>query len=376
MRIETFELERVQSLWENHVEINLTESGIHPYTLEELLTPEQLLEIGRVRLGYGQTNGAVPFRRAISRLYDGADVDNVLVTNGSAEANFCAAWSLLEPGDEVVMMLPNYMQLWGVARSFGADVRPFHLRQGERWAPDLDELRSAVTPDTKMIAVCNPNNPTGAVLDAQEMREIARVAEEAGAWLYSDEIYRGAELNGAEAPSFFGLYERTVVAGGLSKAYALPGLRVGWLVGPEDMIADAWSYHDYTSITASPLGNRVGELALGPELRPRILERSRAQLRSNLAVLQDWLAKQDAGFVLTPPQAAGIAFIRYPMAVNSTELVTRLREEKSVLVIAGDCFGMDGHLRIGIGGERHELIEGLDRLGEFLRASRADGARA
>ncbi len=366
MKIETFELERVQSLWENLVEINLTESGIHPYTLEELLEPEEIAELSRLRLGYGQTNGTIEFRQAISRLYDGAEVDNILVTNGSAEANFCAAWNLLEAGDEMVMMLPNYMQLWGIARSFGVDVRPFHLRLEERWLPDLDELRAAVSPNTKMIAVCNPNNPTGSVLDPDAMQEIVRVAAEVDAWLYCDEVYKGTELDGNEAPSFYGMYDKAVVTGGLSKAYALPGLRVGWLAGPDQMIADSWSYHDYTSIAASPLSNRVGARALSPELRPQILERSRAQLRGNLDVMQDWLAEQGEGWGFVPPQAAGMAFVSYPMEINSTELVTRLREEKGILVIAGDCFGMDGHLRFGIGGEREELIDGLGRVSEFL----------
>jgi len=366
VRIETFELERVQSLWENLVEINLTESGIHPYTLEELLDPEEVAELSRVRLGYGQTNGSIELRKAISRLYDGAGVDNILVTNGSAEANFCASWNLLEAGDEVVMMLPNYMQIWGIARSFGVDVRPFHLLPEQRWGPNLDEMRAAVSPNTKMIVVCNPNNPTGAVLEAEAMQEIVRVAAEVDAWLYCDEIYRGAELDGKEAPSFYGMYDKTVVTGGLSKAYALPGLRLGWLVGPEQMIADSWSYHDYTSIAASTLSNRIGELALSPELRPRILERSRAQLRGNLPVMQAWLADQGEGFGFVPPRAAGIAFVSYPMEINSTELVTRLRDEKGVLVIAGDCFGMDGHLRFGIGGECDALIEGLGRVSELF----------
>jgi len=357
----------VQLLWENVVEINLTESGIHPYTLEELLEPEEIVELSRVRLGYGQTNGSIEFRQSISRLYDGAGVDNVLVTNGSAEANFCAAWSLLEAGDEVVMMLPNYMQLWGIAASFDVDLRPFHLRLKQRWVPDLDELRAAVSPNTKMIVVCNPNNPTGSVLDPDAMQEIVGVAAEADAWLYSDEVYRGAELDGNESRSFYGMYDKAVVTGGLSKAYALPGLRIGWLAGPEAMIADSWKYHDYTSIAASPLSNRVGVRALSPDLRPQILERSRARLRSNLSVFQDWLAEQGDGFGFVPPEAAGIAFVSYPMGINSTELATRLREEKGVLVIAGDCFGMDGHLRFGIGGERDELAEGLRRVGELFQ---------
>ena len=141
MKVETFELERVQSLWENLVEINLTESGVHPYTLEELLTPDEIAEVARVRLGYGQTNGSIPLRESISDLYGGADADNVLVTTGSAEANFVAAWNLLEPGDEVALMVPNYLQLRGIAHSFGVDVRPFHLREELAWGPDLDELR-------------------------------------------------------------------------------------------------------------------------------------------------------------------------------------------------------------------------------------------
>ena len=231
MKIETFELERVQSLWENLVEINLTESGIHPYTLEELLDPGEIAELSRVRLGYGQTNGSIEFRGAISALYDGADIDNILVTNGSAEANFVASWSLLEAGDEMVMMLPNYMQLWGIAASFGVDVRPFHLRLEHRWVPDLDELRAAVSPNTKMIAVCNPNNPTGAVLDSAAMQEIVRVAAEVDAWLYCDEVYKGTELDGNEALSQFAetlehVCVDTVEQGDMTKDLAL-------LVGPD-----------------------------------------------------------------------------------------------------------------------------------------------
>lgn len=366
MKIETFDLERVQSLWENQVEINLTESGIHPYTLDELLSAEQIADVCGVRLGYGQTNGSVEFRQAISALYNGADDDNILVTNGSAEANFCAAWSLLEPGDEVVMMLPNYMQIWGIARSFGVDVRPFHLRLQGRWEPDLDELRATASPNTKLIAVCNPNNPTGSVLTPAAMEEIVRVAADVDAWLYCDEVYRGTELDGHEAPSFYGMYDKAVVTGGLSKAYALPGLRIGWLAGPKSMIADSWSYHDYTSIAASPLSNHIGTLALSPEYRTKILQRSRSQLRGNLPLLQSWLDKHGEGFEFVPPEAAGMAFVRYPMAINSTELVTRLREEQGVLVIAGDCFGMDGHLRFGIGGEPAELAAGLDRVSKVF----------
>ncbi len=341
MRIPIFELERVQSIYENTVEFNLTESGFHPFTLNELLEPAQVAGLADTVLGYGQTNGAIPLRERIADLYPNQSMDNVLVTNGSSEANFIACHTLVEPGDEVVMMVPNYMQIWGIVEEMGATPKAFHLRESRDWAPDLEELRQLVTPKTKMIAVCNPNNPTGATLSEVEMREIVSIAEEVGAWVYADEIYRGAELDGVELPSFAGIYDRAMVAGGLSKAYALPGLRLGWLVGPHDVISDSWAYHDYTSITAGILSNRIAEIALSPLVRPRILERNRAMLRTNLGLTIDWVRSFGGVFHFVPPSAGGMAFVRYDLDINSTELSEWLRKEHSVFILAGDTFGMD-----------------------------------
>ncbi len=367
MEIEIFELERIQSVWENRVEYNLTESGIHPFTLKELLSEAEMDDLLSLRLGYGQTNGSLELREAICGLYPGAGIDNVLVTNGSAEANFIAVWSHLEPGDELVLMLPNYMQIWGIARSFGVEVRPFHLREELRWGPDLEELKKLISPRTKMISVCNPNNPTGAVLSGEEMEDIVRLAAAAGAWIHADEVYRGAELDGEETPSFYGLYDKVIVSAGLSKAYALPGLRLGWLVGPEEFIGKAWACHDYTSIASGILSNRVAALALQPEMRRKILTRSRKYLNENLEALRRWVDRHAGLFSFVPPRAGGMAFLRYDMDINSTELATRLREEKSVFIIAGDYFGMDRYLRIGIGPEKEYLLAGLNLIDEALR---------
>lgn len=292
MRIPVFELERVQSLYENTVDYNLTESGFHPFRLNELLSPNQLRELSETVLGYGQTNGSIPLRERIASLYQGQSADNVVVTNGSSEANFVACHTLLGPGDEVVMMVPNYMQIWGIVEEMGAVPRAFHLREKYRWAPDLDELRDLVTERTQMIVVCHPNNPTGYTLSKEEMREIVNLAEKAGAWVLSDEVYRGAELDGVETPSFVGMYDKVMVNGGLSKAYAMPGLRLGWLVGPAEIIAESWAYHDYTSITAGILSNHIAEIALSPEVRPKILERNRSMLRENLQVVIDCPRRQ------------------------------------------------------------------------------------
>jgi len=367
MKIEEFVLERTQSLWENTVKYNLTESGVHPYSLKELFDEDDLEKILSMRLGYGQTNGSIELRNAISSLYIGADLNNILVTNGSAEANFLTVWSLLEPNDELIFMLPNYMQIYGLARSFGIKIKPFHLREELNWQPDIEEVKSLITPQTKMIAICNPNNPTGAVLSEDVMKEFVRLAKEANIWIYVDEIYRGAELSGKETPTFWGLYERVIVNGGFSKAYALQGLRIGWLVGPKNFIEKAWSYSDYTTIATSLISQQIATLALQPEIRKKILNRNQKMLSENLVVLTEWVKKRENLFHFVPPLAGGMVFLRYNMKINSTELSTKLREEKDVFIVAGDCFGMDNYLRLGIGAKKENLLAGLDLIDELLQ---------
>ena len=366
MKIDIFELERRQSVWENRVQYNLTESGVHPYTLSELLTEDDIKELLSIRLGYGQTNGSIELRETISRLYLGTDLDNVLVTNGSSEANFIGIWSLLEPEDELILMLPNYMQIWGIAHSFGITTKPLYLKEHLHWQPEIEELEGLLSPRTKVIAICNPNNPTGAVLKEEVMQEIVNQAKKSDAWIYCDEIYRGSEIEGNETSSFWGLYNKTIISCGLSKAYALPGLRIGWLIGPKSTIEKMWSYHDYTSIASGILSNRIATLVLQPARRQKVLDRNRLMIRDNLIILKKWVEKHSDTFQFIPPQAGGIAFLKYSMDINSTEFTTKLREEKSVLIVAGDCFGMDHYIRIGIGSERDYLLAGLALIDEVL----------
>lgn len=367
MQFETFELERIQSLYENTVKYNLTESGIHPFSARELLSEAEIDTLLDLRLGYGQTNGSIELREAISQHYQGADRDHVLVTNGSAEANFTFAWSNIQPGDEVVVMLPNYMQIWGIARYLGAVVNPFYLKEKLNWAPDLDELEALVTPRTKMICLCNPNNPTGAVLDAGAMDAIVEIARKNDALLHVDEIYRGAELEGDETPTFFGRYDKAIVTMSLSKSYSLPGLRMGWLVGPPALMEKGWAYHDYTSISTTIISQYVATLIMDPVRRKQVLSRGRNLLRANLAAFQQWVERHADLFHFIPPRAGGMALLRYNMGINSTALSDKLRLEKSVFIIPGDCFGMDHYLRIGIGGEKDHLLAGLDLIDETLK---------
>lgn len=367
MKIEHFKMERMQSQWENLVDYNLSESGVHPFSFQELISGEEMEEISNTNLGYLQTNGTPELRERVSALYPGTDIENVLITTGSAEANFLLAWSQIDPGDEVLFMIPNYMQLWGLMRAFGAHVKTYHLRENLNWNPDLDELKKMVSSRTKIIAVTNPNNPTGCCLNTEARETILELAEKADAWIFADEVYQGAELDGQTTLSFWGTYNKVVVSNGLSKAYGLPGLRMGWMVAPKDFIQQVWPYHDYTTISISAVSDRLARMALAPDNRDKILARTRNILRANIDLLCSWFEKQDGLFHCVPPQAGAIAFARYGLDVNSTELVDKIREEKSVLIVPGDHFAMDGYLRFGYGEKKELLIKGLDLIQEALK---------
>ncbi|HKN47918.1 MAG TPA: aminotransferase class I/II-fold pyridoxal phosphate-dependent enzyme, partial [Candidatus Polarisedimenticolia bacterium] len=309
MRIEPFRMERMQSRYENYVEFNLSESGVRPMRVQELLgAADGAQSFLAAELGYSQSNGTEELRDRIALAYDGATRENVLVTNGGSEANYATLWSLLEPADRVAYMLPNYLQTWGLSRAFAGETRPFRLVRGrdvggERWALDLDGLRRALTRSTRVILVTNPNNPTGAVLSEGEMHEVVRAARRTGAWIVADEIYRGAEVDGKETPSFWGRYDRVLITSGLSKAFGLPGLRIGWVVGPRKQVERIWSRRDYTTIAPGMLSDHLARVALEPERREAILARTRSILECNLPVVEGWLRARAGIFDFVPPRA-------------------------------------------------------------------------
>lgn len=368
MDFHPFALERIMSDWEQVVEYNLSESGAHPAELRELLdeglTIESLLA---TELNYPQVEGTLELRERIAALYPGAGPDNVLVTVGCAEANFITVQTILKPDDEMVVMMPNYLQIWGIGKNYGYRVKTFHLREEEGWAPDLVELGDTVSDDTKLIAVCNPNNPTGAIMTEEEMDGVVAIADRVGAWLLADEVYSGAErLTDEQTPSFWGRYDKVLAMNSLSKAYGLPGLRVGWVVAPESTRNAIWRRHEYTTISTTMLSNKLAAAALSPTIRPRLIRRVRGYIRRGFEIFEAWLAHHQDTFSLVPPQAAAIAFPRYRLDVNSTELTKRLIHEKSVLVGAGDHFGVDHHLRISFGLPADYLHAALDRIHELI----------
>lgn len=362
MRIDLFRMERTQCLFENEVAFNLSESGVLPLRVEELVDdPEQFLSYS---LKYPESDGSNELRDHIAKWY-GARRDEILVTNGGSEANFTALWGLLDPDDHAAIMLPNYLQSWGLSRAYSAKTTTFQLvehKANNRWALDIESLRRAVTKKTKLIVVTNPNNPTGAVLNEEEMSELIRVACKANAWLLVDEIYRGAEVRDSITPTFWGRYDKLLITSGLSKAFGLPGLRIGWIVAPAKTIAQLCRYRDYTTLTPTFLSDRLARVVMEPARREQVLERTRTIIRRNLPRLESWIRSHRDILTYIPPVAGAITFFRYKLPISSAALFDRLRKERSVLITPGDHFGAGRYIRVGFGYDVDYTLRGLAQV--------------
>ena len=368
-KFQPFVMERMMSKFEKEVDYNLSESGVHPLTLKELLQddPDGVAKLLAIEMDYAHANGIPELRKNIAALYPGAGPENVLVTVGAIEANYDVLWSVLSAGDEVVVMLPNYMQIWGLAKNLNLNLKTFGLDEKNGWAPDLDGLKKAVTGKTKLIAICNPNNPTGYILKNEEMEAIIETARRVGAWILADEVYAGAERSADEqTPSFYGKYEKVLAVGSLSKAYGLPGLRIGWVIGPADVVDEIWARHEYLTLSATMLSNHLAAYALSPRVRPRLIQRARGYIRRGFPILEQWMSEHREILSTIPPQAAAIAFVRYRLDIPSTRFAERLREEKKVLIVPGDHFGLDHFVRISFGLPHDYLTPALGRIHDLL----------
>ncbi len=367
-----FELERWQSTWETRVKYNISESGVHPLSVAELLALAEadLGQVADCRLVYSQSNGTDRLRAEIAAHYPGASPEQVLVTVGSAEANFIACWRLVEPGDQVAIQMPTYMQTPGMTQNLGGVVHPFHCTLDSGWEPDPAEIRRAIAPGTRLVVVTNPNNPSGHVLSDGARREIVRATADVGAWLLADEVYQGAERAGATTRSFWGEYDRVIVVNGLSKAYGLPGLRIGWIVAPRPLVDSLLERHDYTVIGPSPLSDFLAICAL--RARPRILNRTRGILTANYPIMDAWLRRFGEFFEWRAPDAGAIVTVRYRHRLGALDLVERMRARRDVLMVPGEHFGSPRHLRLGFGAEQPYLEAALAEVEAELREMMSD----
>jgi aspartate/methionine/tyrosine aminotransferase len=363
MPFQPFELEHYQSQFERTVEYNLADSSVQCANMRELVNDLEAEQLLRLTLFYPEVNGTRLLRERIAALYHGAGPGNIIVTVGASQANSLICSTLLEPGDEVIVISPGYRQVWGLAKNLGCRVKEAVLRPEAQWKLDLDLLNALCTDSTKLVSVVNPNNPSGKVLTPDERRQIMRICAKHGAWLHADEVYCGTEFGQAETRSFWGEYDKTICVNSMSKAYGLAGLRIGWAVAAPDVIEALWRRHEYAVIAAGGPSMKLAEIALQHDKRQMLLDRQKKLASQGHMILQDWLQTQNGVFSMVKPDATAIAFLRYHFDVPSFEMAEHIRKTSSVLVAPGAFLGTEHHLRISVGHQQETIAKALDRIG-------------
>lgn len=378
MDITEFGVESWMDRYEDHCEFNLAETCVESLYMHELLamtgTSGTFLDgLRALKLTYGAIEGSTALRDQIASLYTSQQRDNVTVTHGAAGANALVYETLVRPGDHIVSLVPNYQQHYSIPESFGARVEKLWLREEDGYLPDLDRLRAMVTPATKLIVFSNPNNPTGSLMDREMLQHIADIARAAGTWVLSDEVYRGIDLEGdGFTTSIVDLYERGISTGSMSKAYSLAGLRLGWIVGPSDLLKAVTIHRHYNTISVGMLDDRFATLALAH--RDTILARNRAILRTNLGILDAWVTSEP-GLSYVKPKSGTTALVKYTVPLRSRDFCTQLLERTGVMFVPGSTMEMEGHLRIGYANARSSLERGLPLVSTFLRDAAAEAGR-
>lgn len=347
-------------------EVDVGSSGVQPFSFEELreLTGIEHKNLDRLTFHDSETLGALNLRKVIAQRWCRQDFNQVMVTHGSSEAIFLIMNTILCAGDEVIVLDPCYQQLFSIAESIGCELKQWHLRFENQYVPDFDELKRLITNKTKMVVVNFPHNPTGASLTQDQQSMLLASVAEVGAYLVWDAAF--AELiydNDVPLPDPNLEYERVISIGTLSKAYGLPGLRVGWCLANPDILARFAHLRDYISLHLSPLVEYIAQKAI--ENSDRLISLRRQQAYNNLQYLTDWINHHQEAVDWVKPRGGVCAFPRFPSIKDIEEFCRDLAHLHKVLLVPGTCFGQQHHVRLGFGGEEHEFKEGLKRI-EYL----------
>ena len=369
MKIQPFDIEIWMNEFENHCAYNLAETCVASLTIEQLLslsgTKETLLpDLLPMKLTYGAIEGSERLRNSICQLYSNQQLENIIITHGAIGGNSLVYQTLVRPGDHVISLVPTYQQHYSIPESLGADVDILALHPENDFLPDLDELRQLMRADTRLIAITNPNNPTGALIDEAMLKQIVEIARQAGAYILCDEVYRGTDqLGDGITASIADLYEKGIATNSMSKAFSLAGLRLGWIAAAQSFIGEISIHRDYNTISVSMIDDYFACLAM--EAKDKILERSRQITRGNLQILDDWVTSQ-AHISYVKPKSGTTALLKYDLDLPSRDFCVQLLEETGVLLTPGSTMDMEGWVRIGYANDPEILNEGLDKVSTFL----------
>lgn len=380
MIFEQFGVESWMDRYEENARYNITDTCARPMTLEELfrLTGEDPALFWNRFLQreqtYGTIRGSEELRSAIAGMYRTVDKDGILPQHGATGANQHIIYSLVRPGDRVIAFSPSYQQFYSAPRAVGAQVTVLKLRKENRYLPDLDELQEAARYGVRLIAMNNPNNPTGSVIPDEMMKEIADIAGTYGAYILCDEVYNGVSADGIRpASSVADLYEKGIATGSMSKAFSLAGLRLGWIATRDKAALSQFCLvRDYDIVSCSLFDEAAAALAL--RHREKILERNQRILENNLEILDSWVqGETQADYVR--PQAGTMALVYYHQDIPSEDFCRRMYYETGAFAVPGDCFDEPHSFRVGYGHDPELLKTGLEAVSAFFRKLEAEGVR-
>ncbi|HKK83751.1 MAG TPA: aminotransferase class I/II-fold pyridoxal phosphate-dependent enzyme [Atribacterota bacterium] len=372
MKIKDFQVERWLDTYETRAQYELAETDAKPFTIEELnqLNPQDnlLKKLTKMKIGYNPTTGSDALRNKIANLY-GSDTTskNILVTTGAIEADFLLSNVLVNKGDKVIALWPAYQALYSTAEACGAQLEFWKLSAEDNFQPDLETLYKIIDNKTRLLVLNIPNNPTGAVINEQQLKTILQWAEKYNFYVLCDEVYHELIFQPGIVPTYArSLSKRAISVGSMSKAYGLSGVRLGWIAGPESIIEQCWSYKDYTSISNSPISDYLAQFALANF--KRISERNHNIIVKNRETLKQWFEEHKKYFHYYLPEAGVLCFPKLRnIPISSKQLALDLFNQKSLLVVPGECFDMPNHLRIGFGGDTEKLEKSLSVFSAYLK---------
>ncbi|MGT2799670.1 aminotransferase [Streptococcus marmotae] len=369
MEIAAFGVEEWLNDWEKQAVYDIAGSSIDSLTVTEVLalggiSQEEFLEdLLQKKLNYGWIEGSPTFKKEVAKLYQHVAMSQILQTNGATGANHLALYALIEKGDHVISLYPSYQQLYDIPKSLGAEVSLWQIHEEEGWLPSLDELRSMIRPNTKMICINNANNPTGAVMERPFLEELVSIAQEVGAYILSDEVYKPLDSR-YDVPAIVDLYEKGISVNSMSKTYSVAGVRVGWIVASDDLSNLFRKYRDYTMICAGVVDDALASYVL--QHKDAVLARNQAIVAENLQLVRDWV-EEEPRVSLVYPSAVPVSFIKLDVPEEIESFCLRLLQEKGVLLVPGNRFDRPGYARLGYCTQANTLKTGLALLSDFLR---------
>lgn len=366
MHLPPFKLERYFAKYEFNVRYLLCASDCEAMSIAELLAHEEgaAEKFQHVWLGYTESQGSPALRKEIAQIYDAIQPEEILVHTGAEEAIFLFMLAALKAGDHIIVHAPHYQSLSEAAKSLGCDVSLWLAREENNWAPDVDELKRLVRPDTRVIVVNIPHNPTGCLMSQSDFEELNRFAQENNLLLFSDEVYRESEYDPSlRLPAACDMGVHAVSLGVTSKTYGLAGLRIGWIATKNRTIYEKMaSLKDYTTICNSAPSEFLAEVAM--RNRHKLIERNLGIIKRNLAVMDDFFARRADLFSWVRPQAGSMGFPKL-LKGDIEEFCDKVVRDAGVLLLPGTVYDHSGNrFRIGLG--RKNLPQAVEKLDEFL----------